>query len=132
MGYDVERALQVGRRLHPGDGCDGKPTLGLASGQMLGDLPLATTATLDLTLDSADRGFRPWRETVPQARSGTLLAIPALLRERVGTIDEAIADVSRSPHGLAAFCLLRDGWRESLLGYAIKADMVAISSGQSS
>ena len=53
-----------------------------ASGAALGALPLADAADLDRALDTAQRGFRLWRDASPQQRAAVLLGAARLLRER--------------------------------------------------
>ena len=51
-----------------------------ASGAALGALPLADAADLDRALDTAQRGFRLWRDAPPQQRAAVLLGAARLLR----------------------------------------------------
>ena len=51
-------------------------------GEMLGQLPLADAADLDRALAAAQRGFRLWRDVVPQQRAAVLAGAARLLRER--------------------------------------------------
>lgn len=53
-----------------------------ATGEILGALPVATTADLDLALESSARGFEVWRKLSPWDRSTILLRAAALLSER--------------------------------------------------
>lgn len=53
-----------------------------ATGEVLGELPLAGEAELDLALDAAARGFQRWRDTAPAERCATILRAARLLRER--------------------------------------------------
>lgn len=53
-----------------------------ATGEVLGHLPLAGEAELDLALDAAARGFRVWRDTAPAQRCALILRAARLLRER--------------------------------------------------
>ena len=65
---------------------DAHAVLDPATGNTIGDLPLATTADLDRALDAADRGFRAWRTTTPEQRAAVLSTTARLIRERVDTI----------------------------------------------
>ena len=53
-----------------------------ASGDALGELPLADDADLDRALAAADRGFSHWRRTDPNKRAAVLAGAARLLRER--------------------------------------------------
>ncbi|PXA97253.1 NAD-dependent succinate-semialdehyde dehydrogenase [Nostoc sp. 3335mG] len=72
-------------------GAAGRETMAVldpATGEALGDLPLAAAADLDRALEAADRGFRSWRQTAPEARATILLRTAALIRERIDTLAE--------------------------------------------
>lgn len=53
-----------------------------ATGDALGDLPLASPADLDRALDTAERGFRIWRDSTPQQRAAVLQGAARLMAER--------------------------------------------------
>jgi succinate-semialdehyde dehydrogenase/glutarate-semialdehyde dehydrogenase len=53
-----------------------------ATGEALGELPLADAADLDRALDAAARGFRIWRESTPQQRAAVLQSAARLMAER--------------------------------------------------
>src|SRR3569623_1819724 len=53
-----------------------------ATGESLGDLPLATSQELADARDAAGRGFAAWRATAPEARAAVLNRTAALIRER--------------------------------------------------
>lgn len=57
-----------------------------ATGETLGQLPLADTADLDRALEAAQRGFRRWRSSTPQERSAVLGGAARLLLERQETL----------------------------------------------
>ncbi|SFG48330.1 succinate semialdehyde dehydrogenase [Novosphingobium sp. CF614] len=57
-----------------------------ATGETLGELPLATTADLDQALETAERGFRAWRRTPAAARAQVLRGAAEILRQRVDVI----------------------------------------------
>jgi len=63
-------------------GRDMQPVLNPATGETLGDLPLATARDLDDALEAAQRGFLAWRATAPEARAAVLVRTAALIRER--------------------------------------------------
>lgn len=53
-----------------------------ATGETLGELPLADAADLDRALDTAKRGFAIWRESTPQQRAAVLQGAARLMMER--------------------------------------------------
>jgi succinate-semialdehyde dehydrogenase/glutarate-semialdehyde dehydrogenase len=53
-----------------------------ATGETLGQLPLADAADLDRALDAAQRGFQRWRNSTAQERSAVLTGAARLLMER--------------------------------------------------
>ena len=65
-----------------------------ATGETLGELPLADVADLDRALETAQRGFQIWRESSPQQRAAVLQGAARLMLERqedlarVATLEE--------------------------------------------
>jgi succinate-semialdehyde dehydrogenase/glutarate-semialdehyde dehydrogenase len=53
-----------------------------ATGDALGEVPLADAADLDRALDTAGRGFRIWRDSTPQQRAAVLQGAARLMLER--------------------------------------------------
>lgn len=74
MVIDGERVTGGGRRTHR--------VLNPATGDALGELPLADAADLDRALETAQRGFRIWRDSTPQQRSAVLQGAARLMLER--------------------------------------------------
>ncbi len=66
-----------------------------ATGETLGDLPLADAADLDRALDTAQRGFKLWRESTAQERAAVLQGAARLMMER----QEALARVATMEEG---------------------------------
>ena len=60
-----------------------------ATGEALGELPLASPADLDRALDAAARGFRIWRDSTPHERAAVLQGAARLLTERADDIARA-------------------------------------------
>ncbi len=84
--YDTTLALHIdGEWIAAGDRATHR-VIDPASGDALGELPLATPADLDRALDAAARGYRVWRGTAPEARSALLTRAAALIRERADKI----------------------------------------------
>ena len=86
MLIDGERIPVGHRRSHP--------VVNPATGEVLGQLPLADGADLDRALQAAQRGFRLWREAPPHQRAAVLAGAARLLSERqeqvalVATLEE--------------------------------------------
>jgi succinate-semialdehyde dehydrogenase/glutarate-semialdehyde dehydrogenase len=53
-----------------------------ATGDALGELPLASPADLDRALETARRGFKIWRDSTPQQRAAVLQGAARLMAER--------------------------------------------------
>ena len=66
-----------------------------ATGDALGEVPLADAADLDRALDTAQRGFAIWRDSTPQQRAAVLQGAARLLTERA----DAIARVATMEEG---------------------------------
>ncbi len=66
-----------------------------ATGQVLGDLPLADVADLDRALEAAARGFKLWRATPANDRARVLKKAADLMRERA----EHIARIATMEEG---------------------------------
>lgn len=70
-----------GQRLS-GTGRERLPVLNPATGAVLAELSLATTADLDHALDASARAFKSWRLVASWTRAAILYKAAALLRER--------------------------------------------------
>jgi succinate-semialdehyde dehydrogenase / glutarate-semialdehyde dehydrogenase len=53
-----------------------------ATGETIGEVPLADAADLDRALDTAQRGFKIWRVSTPQQRAAVLQGAAQLMLER--------------------------------------------------
>lgn len=69
-----ERVSGGGRRTHA--------VVNPATGETIGELPLAEPGDLDRALETAQRGFRLWRGSTPQQRAAVLNGAARLLLER--------------------------------------------------
>lgn len=78
MLIDGERIFGAGRRTHA--------VVNPATGTTLAELPLADAADLDRALETAQRGFRIWRDSTPQQRAEVLSGAARLMRERIETL----------------------------------------------
>jgi succinate-semialdehyde dehydrogenase / glutarate-semialdehyde dehydrogenase len=74
MVIDGERIAAGDRRTHR--------VVNPATEETLGDLPLANAADLDRALDTAARGFKIWRHSMPQERAAVLQGAARLMTER--------------------------------------------------
>jgi succinate-semialdehyde dehydrogenase/glutarate-semialdehyde dehydrogenase len=85
MSYPELYLLIDGKRLD----CAGRgtsPVVNPATGEILGQLPLANPSDLDMALDAARRAWPVWRALGPQQRGRILRKAADLLRERSETI----------------------------------------------
>ncbi|WP_205626420.1 NAD-dependent succinate-semialdehyde dehydrogenase [Novosphingobium fuchskuhlense] len=74
MIIDGERVTGGGRRTHA--------VVNPATGETLAELPLAEAADLDRALETAQRGFKLWRNSTPQQRAAVLQGAAKLMLER--------------------------------------------------
>ena len=84
--YDTTLGIYIDGEWLSGNGRDTHDVLNPATGTAHSGLPLASIDDLDRALQAADRGFRKWRDTSPEARAAVLVKAAALLRERVDRI----------------------------------------------
>jgi succinate-semialdehyde dehydrogenase/glutarate-semialdehyde dehydrogenase len=87
MIIDGERVSGGGRRTHT--------VVNPATGEPLGELPLADPADLDRALETAAKGFRIWRDSTPQHRAAVLQGAARLMLER----QEDIARIATMEQG---------------------------------
>ena len=84
--YDADLSLFIGGSWKIGEGRDLFPVVDPASGEAIGEVPMASAADLDEALDAADKGFKVWRATAADQRGAVLKKAAVLLRERVEPI----------------------------------------------
>ena len=95
MTYSTTLALHIdGEWIAAGDR-DTHRVVDPATGDALGELPLATAADLDSALDAAARGYHLWRGMAIDARATILAGAARLLRERA----EVIATIATLEQG---------------------------------
>jgi succinate-semialdehyde dehydrogenase / glutarate-semialdehyde dehydrogenase len=87
MMIDGQRVSGGGRRTHK--------VVNPATEEVLGELPLADPADLDLALEVAQRGFEVWREAPAQQRAAVLQGAARLMHER----QEGIARIATLEQG---------------------------------
>ncbi|HZH07928.1 MAG TPA: NAD-dependent succinate-semialdehyde dehydrogenase [Lautropia sp.] len=90
-----ELALFIDGRWTQGGARNTREVFDPADGSVIGHLPVATDEDLDLALDSAERGFRKWRESSADEKGAVLFAAARLLRER----SERIAKIATREQG---------------------------------
>jgi succinate-semialdehyde dehydrogenase/glutarate-semialdehyde dehydrogenase len=74
MIIDGDQVSGGGRRTHA--------VVNPATGETIGELPLAEAADLDRALEAAQRGFKLWRNSTPQQRAAVLQGAARLMLER--------------------------------------------------
>ena len=84
--YDADLSLFINGSWRIGEGRDLFPVVDPASGEAIGEVPMASPADLDEALDAADKGFKVWRATPADQRGAVLKKAAALLRERAEPI----------------------------------------------
>jgi succinate-semialdehyde dehydrogenase/glutarate-semialdehyde dehydrogenase len=82
--------LYIGGEWRGPAGRDTQPVFNPATGETLGELPLAGPQDLADALDAAQRGFAAWRATPPEARAAVLVRTAALLRERADELAQIV------------------------------------------
>jgi succinate-semialdehyde dehydrogenase/glutarate-semialdehyde dehydrogenase len=83
--YEKPELLIDGQWLS-GDGRSFESVINPATGEVIGELPHASTADLDHALAAAARAFVSWRDTAPLERARILRQAAVLLRERADRI----------------------------------------------
>ena len=86
QGYDTELKLFIDGEWIGAEGRETHKVVNPATGETLGELPLATAADLDRALDAAARGYRIWRAKSADERGAVLAGAARLLRERADRI----------------------------------------------
>lgn len=84
--YDADLALFIDGAWRAGEGRDTRPVVNPATGDAIGEVPLATAADLDTALAAAARGFKIWRATDVNARAVILHKAADLIRARADAI----------------------------------------------
>lgn len=83
-GYNdyTDLALHIDGEWLTGEGRESIPVVNPATGETLGQLPVATGADVERALAAADSGFRTWRAVSPLERGRLLQAIAARIRDK--------------------------------------------------
>ena len=93
--YETSLGLYIDGAWLGGEGRATHAVVNPASGDVLAELPLATTADLDAALDAAERGYPLWRATSVDEKAAVLAGAARLMRERT----ERIATVTTLEQG---------------------------------
>ena len=86
---------------------DGLPVANPAAESVIGQVPVATRAQLDLALTAAAEGFRVWSRTSPAKRAAVILKAAALMRERIDEIAFSITLEHGKPYQQARLEVIR-------------------------
>ncbi|MFJ6064505.1 NAD-dependent succinate-semialdehyde dehydrogenase [Streptomyces tendae] len=95
-GYPAVRMYIAGEWCQGGTGRTA-PIVNPATEEVIGEVPLATTADLDRALDAATEGFRIWRGTPIAERTRILHAAAALIAERAADIGRVMTREQGKP-----------------------------------
>ncbi|MBT9571625.1 MULTISPECIES: NAD-dependent succinate-semialdehyde dehydrogenase [Comamonadaceae] len=79
-------SLYIDGQMLRGEGRREQDVLNPANNQVIGQLPHATQADLDMALAAAQRAFASWRNSTAMQRAQVLKAVAALIRERAPQI----------------------------------------------
>lgn len=88
--YDATPALYIDGEWRSGEGRDTQPIVNPATGETIGQVPLATVQDLDDALAAAERGFAVWRATDVDARGAILRKAAEILRGRAKDIGKLL------------------------------------------
>ncbi len=84
-----------------------QPVINPATGEAVGNVPVASAADLDDAVAAATAGFAIWRETAPKARADLIREAAALMRERIDTIAASITREHGKPFEQAKLEVIR-------------------------
>jgi succinate-semialdehyde dehydrogenase/glutarate-semialdehyde dehydrogenase len=105
----LDRSLRIGSERVRASNRQILPVINPASGETVGEIPVATTADLDNALDAAGSAYRSWRKVSAFDRYAILRRAAALMRERAlgiahfMTLEQGkpVADSLAEVHGAA-------------------------------
>ncbi len=90
VSYDAAPALYIDGEWRSGDGRDTQAVVNPATGEAIGQVPLATAQDLDDALAAAERGFAVWKATDVDARGAILRKAAEILRGRAKDIGKLL------------------------------------------
>lgn len=99
MTYPTDLALYIDGKWRSGEGRDLHKVVNPATGEVLAELPLATSADLDEALEAAAKGFAHWRTVEVDERARILHKIADLIRERAEEIAVLMTTEQGKPLG---------------------------------
>ncbi|MEO6248357.1 MAG: NAD-dependent succinate-semialdehyde dehydrogenase [Sphingomicrobium sp.] len=97
MTYDPDLKLFIDGSWRAGEGRDSFTVVNPATGDSIGEVPLASTADLDEALAAAERAYPKWRATDVEARGATLRKAASFLRERSEEIARLLTQEQGKP-----------------------------------
>jgi len=83
-------SLYINGQFLKGDGRKEQDIVNPATDEVVGKLPHATKADLDLALESAQKAFQSWKKSSPMERSRILRKVAELSRARANEIGRNI------------------------------------------
>ncbi|MET9384429.1 NAD-dependent succinate-semialdehyde dehydrogenase [Streptomyces sp. NPDC002928] len=95
-GYPAVRMYIAGEWCQGGTGRTA-PIVNPATEEVIGEVPLATSADLERALDAATAGFRTWRQTPIERRTAVLYAAADLISERAAEIGRIMSQEQGKP-----------------------------------
>ena len=90
-------ALYINGQFVEANGRETMPVVNPATQEVLGQLPMATQADLDLALESSAKAFESWKKSSPMQRSEILRKVAQLSRERAQEIGRNITQDMGKP-----------------------------------
>jgi succinate-semialdehyde dehydrogenase/glutarate-semialdehyde dehydrogenase len=86
MSYTTNLAFYINGSWRSGEDRDTHKVVNPATGEVLGELPLANAADLDEALEAAAKGFAHWKTVDVNERAAILHKVASLVRERAESI----------------------------------------------
>ena len=97
MTYNADFKLFIDGSWRTGEGREAFAVVNPATGNAIGEVPLASTADLDEALAAAERAYPLWRATAVDSRSAILRKTAELLRERAEPIARLMTQEQGKP-----------------------------------
>jgi len=86
MSYTTKLGIYINGNWRTGEGRDVHKVINPATGEVLGELPLATAPDLDEALEATAKGFAHWRAVDVNARAVILHRVADIIKERAEDI----------------------------------------------
>ena len=97
MTYQTDLKLFIDGAWAAGEGRDAMPVVNPATGETLGQLPMASKDDLDRALDAASRAFPLWRDTAVEARAAALHKAARYLKDNAKDIGALLTQEQGKP-----------------------------------